>query len=201
MKLKKTGQVVYSPIMLLTLLLLMCVVLMVGVSWARYQEEETSYLQYGVRKPASVSLWAGYDEETGTLIEGNSTWTFYDGMGTLCFSISNGTSETEYSDTDLSVSIRLVGSLAITDAQVFLSAFDGSSTREWIATPMQIQEGTPLFDTFGGGTVYVFLDENGSELEWNLEGGTLSVLSAQLDVLNLGEIHDAALLQLQVVGK
>jgi hypothetical protein len=176
-------------------------ILVVGVTWARYQEEQTNYLKYGVRESVPVSLWADYHEATGTLIEGEPAWTFYEGTGTLCFYISNGTSETEYSDADMRVSIRLLGSLAATDAQVYLFASDGNVAAEWSATPMQIQSGTPLFDTFGSGTAYVFLDEDGSELEWNLEGGSLSVLSVQLDVWNLENISDAALLQLQVVGK
>ena len=198
---RKKKQSALPKLMFTAGLLLMCMILMVGLTWARYQEEEINSLQYGVREPASVSLWSDYDEVTGTLTEGECSWTFSDGMGTLRFYISNNTAETDYSDEDVSVSIRLLGTLSITDAQVYLSVSDGSSTTTWAATPVQIKEGTPLFDTFGGGNAYVFQDENGSELCWTLKGGSLSVLSVQIDVLNLEQIKDAALLQLQVVGK
>ena len=198
---KKDKQAVFPRLSLTVGFLLMCVILMVGVTWARYQEEKTSYLQYNARESASVSLWAGYDESTGELIEGDPVWSFYEGGGTLRFYISNSTSAADHSAEDLRVSIRLLGTLGITNAQVSLVVSDGSSTTTGNAVAVQIKEGTPLFDTFGGGNAYVFLDEDGSELEWNLKGGTLSVLSVQIDVLNLNEVSDAALLQLQVVGK
>lgn len=188
-------------LMLTVSLLLMCIILMVGVTWARYQAKKNSYLSYNTREPAAISLWSGYDEATGTLTEGNVTWTLSNGVGTAHFYISNGTSTMEYSDEDVSATIRLLASQRATNAQVVMYVSDGSSTTTWPATPVQIKEGTPLYDTFGGGNAYVFLEEDGSELSWKLEGGTLSVLSVQIDVRNLEQIDDAALLQLQVVGK
>ena len=189
-------------LMLTVILLLLCITLVIGATWARYYGEETSYLDYTPREPGTISLWPGYDAESAAPTGGEEeiAWVFSKGVGTLSFCISNSTCGEDYSDEDLNVSIRLLGSLSITDAQVSLSVTEGSSTTVWTATPVQIREGTPLFDTFGGGNAYVFLDEDGAELSWELEGGTLSVLPVQLDVWNLEQAEDAALLQLQVVG-
>ncbi len=196
---KKNTQFALRRLMLAVSLLLICVILVVGVTWARYQTEKNSYLEYKTRNPGAVSLCTAYNED-GTLTEGNVTWTWSEGVGTAHFYISNGTSTTEYSNEDVSATIRLLGSLSATNATVEMTVSDGSSTTTWLsATPVQIKEGTPLYSTFGNGNTYVFLNEDGSELSWNLEGGTLSVLSVDIYV-DLGQIQDAALLQLQVVG-
>lgn len=198
---KKNRPFALRRLVLTVSLLLLCIILAVGITWARYRAEEDSFLQYTTRDPGAVSLWAGYNELTGTLTAGEIPWTFSNGTGTAQFYISNGTSEADYSDEDLSAAIRLLVSLNAADAQVELSVSDGSSTATWGGTPVEIQEGTPLFTSFGGGTAYVFQNENGSELDWNLEGGALSVLSVQIEVSNLEQLDGAALLQVQVVGK
>lgn len=182
-------------------LLLACMILLVRVTWARYQTEETSYLQYATRESGSVSLWSDYDPSTGSLIAGEIGWDFYDGSGTMDFYVSNYTAAMDYPDEDLKVSIRLLESLSITNAQVILYISDGNVTARWTATPVEIREGTPLFDSFGGGNTYMFLDNAGAELEWNLEGGTPSVLSMQIYIENVEQVEDAALLQLQVIAK
>ena len=195
----KKRQLVCSKMMFTVILLLLCIVLLIGATWARYQEEETTYFKYITREPGTISLWTGYNAETGQLIEGDCVWAFNNGSGSLRFYVSNSTSGSDYSEEELNVSIRLLGSLSATNAQVIMSVSDGYSTTRLVASPVQIVEGTPLFDTFGGGNAYVFLSENGSECEWTLKGGTLSVLSVEIDVLNLGGIEDPALLQLQIL--
>lgn len=198
---QKNKRPIALRLMLAVILFLMCAVVMVGVTWARYQEEENSYLNYNTREPGTISLWSDYDPVTGELTGGKSTWTFSNGAGMLNIYVSNGSSMADYSEEDQSVSIRLIGTLGISDAQVsILVSEDGIETR-CTATPVPIQEGTPLYSTSGGGNTYIFRDENGKELSWNLEGGALSVLEVQIDVWNLEAIENAALLQLQVVGK
>lgn len=198
---QKNKRPIALRLMLAVILFLTCAVVMVGVTWARYQEEENSYLNYNTREPGTISLWSDYDPVTGELTGGKSTWTFSNGAGMLNIYVSNGSSMADYSEEDQSVSIRLIGTLGISDAQVsILVSEDGIETR-CTATPVPIQEGTPLYSTSGGGNTYIFRDENGKELSWNLEGGALSVLEVQIDVWNLEAIENAALLQLQVVGK
>ena len=198
---QKNKKPIALRLMLAVILLLMCAIVMVGVTWARYQEEENSDLKYNTREPGVISLWSDYDPVTGKLTEGKSAWTFSDGAGTLNVYVSNGSSATEYSEEDQSVSIRLIGTLGISDAQVsILVSEDGIETR-CTATAVPIQEGTPLYSTSGGGNTYIFRDDSGKELSWDLEGGALSVLEIQIDVWNLEAIENAALLQMQIVGK
>ena len=188
-------------LMLAVTLLLLCAVVTVGVTWARYQEEENSYLEYNTREPGMILLWSDYDPLTGELTEGNRAWRFSNGTGELDIYVSNGTSTVEYSEEDQSVSIRLIGTLGISNAQVSIFVSENGVATRCTATPVPIQEGTPLYSTFGSGNTYIFRDEDGKELSWNLEGGTLSVLGVLIDVQNLEKVEDAALLQLQVLGK
>ncbi len=198
---KKTSE--WKRLLMLVLLLLACAILVVGVTWARYYAEESVHLQYTPRQPGMVLLWGGGGTETASLSEAEAepAWIFYNGTGMLDFCLSNGTDETNFAEYDQNVSIRLMGSLSVTDAQVTITVFEEEEAKTWAALPVQIREGTPLYDSFGGGYAYVFQDENGEELSWMLEGGALSLLSAQIEVLHLEQAEDAALLQLQIVGK
>ena len=198
---KKNTTPAVRKLMLMALLFLLCVVVMVGVTFARYQEEDSSDLNYNTRKPGAVYLRSDYTD--GVLTGENIVWTSTpDGTRTAHFYIGNGISEADYSDEDLSVSIRLLASLSAAGAQVDLSVSDGSSVTTWkSATPVSIREGTPLHSTFGDGNTYIFYDDNGEELIWNLTGGAFSVLAVQVKVQNLKELEGAALLQLQVIGK
>lgn len=198
---KKSKPIAVRRLMLAVTLLLLCAVVTVEVTWARYQEEENSYLKYNTREPGMILLWSDYDPLTGELTEGNRAWRFSNGTGELDIYVSNGTSTVEYSEEDQSVSIRLIGTLGISNAQVSILVSENGIATRCTATPVPIQEGTPLYSTFGSGNTYIFRDEDGKELSWNLEGGTLSVLGVLIDVQNLEKVEDAALLQLQVLGK
>ena len=198
---KKSKPIAVRRLMLAVTLLLLCAVVTVGVTWARYQEEENSYLEYNTREPGMILLWSDYDPLTGELTEGNRAWRFSNGTGELDIYVSNGTSTVEYSEEDQSVSIRLIGTLGISNAQVSIFVSENGVATRCTATPVPIQEGTPLYSTFGSGNTYIVRDEDGKELSWNLEGGTLSVLGVLIDVQNLEKVEDAALLQLQVLGK
>lgn len=198
---KKSKPIAVWRLMLAVTLLLLCAVVAVGVTWARYQEEENSYLKYNTREPGAILLWSDYDPLTGELTEGNRAWRFSNGTGELDIYVSNGSSTIDYSEEDQSVSIRLIGTLGISDAQVSILVSENGIATRCTATPVPIQEGTPLYSTFGSGNTYIFRDEDGKELSWNLEGGTLSVLGVLINVQNLEKVEDAALLQLQVLGK
>lgn len=198
---RKSKPIAVRRLMLAVTLLLLCAVVTVGVTWARYQEEENGYLKYNTREPGTILLWSDYDPLTGKLTEGNRAWRFSNGTGELDIYVSNGSSTVEYSEEDQSVSIRLIGTLGISNAQVSILVSENGIATRCTATPVPIQEGTPLYSTFGSGNTYIFRDEDGKELSWNLEGGTLSVLGVLIDVQNLEKVEDAALLQLQVLVK
>jgi hypothetical protein len=57
---------------------------------------------------------------------------------------------------------------------------------------VNIVAGTALEKSFGPGKVYIFRGESGKELNWNLDGGELSVLEAQFYVTGLEEQGDTS---------
>lgn len=187
----KSNRFVGYKLMLTAILLLVCVLLLVGATLARYQTNEFSYLGYAAQGKGSVSL------------QTNGGWSFTGESGTLSFSVSNSTDEGGYAPADQSVSVRLLASLSIAELggeTVQLVIADGTGISVYTATPAAIAEGTALYKTFGAGRVYLFRDADGKELSWTLAGGTPSVLSAELRITGLQKPENPALLQLQVVG-
>lgn len=70
---------------------------------------------------------------------------------------------------------------------------------EIAATAIWINPESPLYDTFGDGWVFSFLNEDGTERSWTLEGGKASVLEMTL-TLEGSALTDPSLLQLQITG-
>lgn len=68
------------------------------------------------------------------------------------------------------------------------------------ATATRISGTSPMYGTFGDGWVFSFLDEEGNERGWLLEGGTPSMLEMTL-ILEGAALTDPSLLQLQVSGE
>lgn len=200
MRREQSNRVTWYQLSLIALLLLACVVLLAGTALARYRTDEVSYLNYTAKTPDSVFLWSGYNEQTRTLSAGQSSWT---SSGTLDFYISNGTVDAPAEETQR-VSVRLLASLAALEnadaMEVHLYVTQGETVTEYVAEAVPIAEGTALYRSFGAGQTYIFRDESGAEASWTLEGGVLSVLSAQIIINGLEQPDDAALLQLQVTG-
>lgn len=68
------------------------------------------------------------------------------------------------------------------------------------AKAISIKEGSPLYNSFGGGWVFVFEDTLGKELVWTLEGGKQSFIPFTIQAAGMN-ITDASLLQLQIIGE
>ena len=63
----------------------------------------------------------------------------------------------------------------------------------------RILKDSPMFSVFGEGWVFTFPDEDGKEMTWLLEGGSLSTISCQILIDGI-ELTDPSLLQLTVTG-
>lgn len=190
MRSEKPNRLVGYKLMLTAILLLVCVLLLVGAAWARYQANEVNYLGYAPKGSDSISLQA------------NGGWLFSGEYGTLSFSVSNSEDGVEYPQGDQYVSVRLLASLSIAEidgADVYLTVSDGEQRTVYAATPASIPEGSALHKTFGDGKAYMFYDGD-KELSWTLAGGTVSTFSAELEIIGLEQPQNPALLQLQVVG-
>ena len=70
---------------------------------------------------------------------------------------------------------------------------------EYTATVSRITEGTSLYNNFGDGWVFRFVDENGRELTWELAGGQFSCITLDL-ILEGADPAVTTLLQLQIIG-
>ncbi len=67
------------------------------------------------------------------------------------------------------------------------------------ATAVRIPQDSPLYLTYGDGWVFTFLDEEGEELSWLLEGGEFSCLEMILR-LEGAAAENVSMLQLQITG-
>ena len=194
-----------SQLALTVLILTLCLLLVIGSAWARYQVSETSFLNYAAKEYASIFLWSGYDEATKVLTDGENSWETSGELKTLRFYVSNGSSD-DYSADSQQAYIRLNAALGVRNGEENMKVMlgiaqeDGSPMLYYEGTPQLIAENTPLHKSFGAGWVFTFRDKNGKELGWTLEGGDLSVISAQLVIEGI-DLQDPTLLQLQVSGE
>lgn len=190
----RRGKTICCQLALSAILLAGCAVLLVGAAWARYQTREEIYLEYEVKEFPGVYLWSL--DESGALSEEAAVWAASAGGWTMDFYITNGLTAEDAAQGSQQVYIRLLGALGLPEEAEVTLTVDGET---YSAAAQQIKEGTLLYQNFGPGQMFCFLDEDGNEPSWMLEGGGLSILTAQLEVQ--GEITDTTLLQLQVWGE
>lgn len=196
----KTG---WHRLGLAVILLMTCLFLAVGTAWARYQTNmDPESIHYVPKSPSSVYLLKSITE-AGTVTSFNTfenTWVTSDGQSTLDFYISNSEDGT-VPDESQRVTIRLIASSGVKiTANTALQLYLPTRNELWQGTAQPIAEETPLYTTFGPGWVFLFRDEDGRELNWTLEGGTLSYFAAQLTLQN-AEVEETSILQLQVSGE
>lgn len=195
---RRTKQI-YLPA-LAAVLLLGCVILMAGTTFARYQMSgDPENLTYKAKKNARVYLWSDYRNES------ENTWSVVDsstGSLRMDFYVTNGESEYSYSAEDQNITVRLVASLGIRDkndlAQVAL-VVDGKEDAPYYAVAQQIEYGTPLYAEFGDGYLYTIRDADGKEVAWPLQGGQISLIPMEFYVRGVPE-NQSSLLQVQVFG-
>lgn len=193
----RRGKTISYQLALSAILLAVSVALLVGVTWARYQAGEEFYLEYGAKEYPGLHLWSF--DGNGGLSETDAVWEVSEGnRRTLRFCITNGIGVEDAAQENQQVYIRVLAGLGLPDETVLTLMLDGEET-VYTATAQSIKEGTLLYQNFGAGYSFSFLDEDGSERSWLLEGGGLSSITAQLSVE--GEIDDTILLLLQVRGE
>lgn len=208
---------------LAALLLAGCMVLAVGTSLARYRYETQKKLLFEPRAPIAVMV----TKLTGTGALDTKTAVGWekqeDGKLLLNFAVTNVTSaadaeEVTWQEQDLEFRVRLVGSLKawtedqaedvteeviLTDGTLLQTTTGSPETakeKEFVAEVMRIPENTSLYHSFGDGWVFRFLDEEGEELTWELEGGVLSCV--ELDItIDASAVSDTSLLQLQIIAE
>ena len=195
---------------LTALLVVGCLVMAVGVTWARYRTDVMGSTVFQSRKPLAVRLGKMEPMEDGTTLfvpGARQTWERVDGKLRLDFAVANGTSAEVFETRDQRFHIRLVGSIGAWSgdetAAIYLEIPPRAETETEPtlvkATAARIEPGTQLWSTFGDGWTFRFLDpRTGRELDWTLEGGGLTCLDLDL-VMEGSTLTDTSLLQMQII--
>jgi len=192
----RRGKTVWYRMALSAILLVAAMVSLVGVTWARYQTEQSGDLNYEAKEYAGVYLWS---IRNGELSETPSVWSGSDELQTLHFCISNGTGEQVAKESQQAY-VRLLGGPGLQDTdEVSVSLYIIDTQTRYEGRVQIIQEDTVLYQSHGPGWLFTFHDEDGEEVSLPLEGRKLSVVEAEIELR--GETRDTTLLQLQVWGE
>ena len=166
------------PLILLALIL--CLALLVGTAWARYRYRETTDLLFTQKTASQVYLWGGIQSD-GSFSAMPADFTTVENGQELSFLISNGQSRADFSQHTQQAQVRLFCSLGLGDSGN-LSAVLTVDETDYNAVAVKIDTGSPMYASFGEGWAYCFVDEDGNELLWELEGGQLSVTQMKLTI-------------------
>lgn len=210
MKHRKMNMPVYLTLGLCTVLMVLCLILATGTSFARYRMDQKLPLAMEARAQDQVYLGRmTLEETTGEPVmdlETGSIWQTVDGETRLEFTVANGTDGENYAREAQRVYVRLIGTLDVrmngTGPVLKLLVppeEDGEEAAVYTGVPERIPQGTQLHLTFGDGWIYRFCDENGEEVFQTLEGGALNWMDMKL--LMEGYLTDySGLLQLQITS-
>lgn len=198
---------------LAAVLVISSLILATGIALARYRTEYKETIKFVTGEPGGIYLGA-VDEETGTFdVTATGNWEQVENTLQLDFSVANGVDQENCAERTQVFHVRLIGSLGIgqdetlptiklIDPTVHDSTKAADENEGYTAEPIRIVEGSLLHTTFGDGWVYCFLDEEGEELTWVLEGGEFSCVGlCALIVLDDNTQLDTSFLQLQVLGE
>ena len=180
---------------LIALLVVGCLIVSVGGTWARFRMDYTGNTTFKADVPASVVLGV-WDDETEVFTSDNElVWTEIDGKFKLDFAISNNSSYD-----DQIVKVRMMANLNVWDEDNNVKdiVISDGTEEKYTMHPERIGENTSVYYTFGDGWIFTFFDEEGKEAQWLLEGGKLSVKDLDV-IINSDVLTDIGLVQLQIV--
>lgn len=163
-------------LLLLPVLLLGLLAMTLGTTFAHYLTAKEATLAIEGAEETAVCFLAPDGKELGAWTRKEDDTNTYQ----LEFLLSNGTDAENVSQTEQSVSLRLLAT-ASNDAEhttVCLSA-DG---QEYEGKPTTVTKGSMFWQRYGEGEVYRFYNAAGEELSWNLLGEKLSQVKMTLTV-------------------
>lgn len=184
-----------------------CLVLGVGVSYARYRTDLMT-ISYWFKPGYSDTIMmrgavtSDQDAKDGIWNVVPDSWehTQWD-SAMLEFSVSNGSSGKAYATRDQLVTIQLVASLNIQSSenlQVSLVTLDDQGNDViYTGKPTEIKKGSLLHSLYGDGWVYTFVDEDEKQKDFLLKGSRLSYRNFTIFVE--GNV-DASLLSIELNG-
>lgn len=184
---------------------ILCCVLAVGVTYARYQWEisRESYVFSPAVPDQIVLCGGGVSQEWidgGNLPPITESWEQTADAAKLDFAVTNGTSS-DFAKRDQSYEIQLCAGLHVLNPEnltVLLAWQDDlGATQEAQGIAKPIEKGSFLYNTYGEGWIYRFYSGE-EEIAFTLEGGTLQYRNYTLTVS--GDV-EPTLLELQVSGR
>ena len=178
------------------LLLLCCMTVAVGATFARYHNGEKGSLIFKPEHNLEVCL--GYMKNDSFICAQNE-WVRSAEQLQLAFAISNGSSKKEFADANQVVSFRVIASLGVVNAEGEIPVSLKVEGNTYTATVQPIAENSLLYTQFGDGWILQFCDAEGNELQWELAGGQFSYIQALLCVD--AAVGDTGLLRLQAVAE
>lgn len=126
----------YAPA-LAVLLLAGCLVMSVGVSWARYRTDADAIIPFEARKPLAVCLGRmeyGGEDPAGTFVPADvPAWEWVDGSRQMTLVVANGTAPDQYEAKPQAFHVRFVGSLGAWSG-------DGTAAISLILPPKETEE-------------------------------------------------------------
>ena len=194
----------WRRICLLLLCLLLCIVLMTGVTFARYRQEFAP-VSYTFQADSNDMIVLG-GVVTQTWLESGQWppvaqgWTTAGESALLEFSVSNGTPADGYARRDQIYTVQLIAGLGIgapENLTVTLLYEEDAQPVQLTGVAEPIQEGSLIYKSCGDGWVYRFCDAAGNEIQFELSGGALRYQNYLLAVA--GDV-DPVLTKLQVTG-
>lgn len=174
-----------------------CLIAAVGISFARYRTEHGDGISFQVDQRGRLVLGSAEEDVFTT---NQTAWASTDSGKQLQFAVANGTSETDRTTVTQKVSIRVIGSLGAWNADSEQKMYLTVAGEQFEAAVIPIVQGTALHTQFGDGWEFRFLDSDGKELTWELDGAQWNYLQMQLSVDTVS-VLDTSLLRLQAIGE
>lgn len=180
-------------------------VLCTGVSYARYRADIKEGWQ--MTPKALEQVYLCHVDAEGSLTDAPASWNRTEDGYQMNFCLANGDDWGEHATWDQQVSLRVLAGSGMLNgdsgAKVDLTVLDADGNGNaavYRGVAVAISGQSSVYTTFGPGWEFRFVDDEGEELSWELEGGKLDVRYMRLDVSGV-QLQEEVLLQLQVVGK
>lgn len=207
---------------LLAACLVVCVLLSVSVSYARYRTGAMARIDFQSRRLDQLWLWQAMtepvegeeapEEPTEPQAPQDGVWTAIgDNTNSLRFRLTNGETEEAVAEADILADVLLDVGQGFDDPwwlYVTLTTTEKNDEElQYLGVPTQITEGSVLYSRFGEGWVFRFypLSEEGAvdmqkePLRWEFPGGEYTVREAELQITGAGATSVQCPVRLRIV--
>ena len=162
-----------------SLILLAAIVLSIGTAYGRYETVLNGVGNIAVLSKAKASV--------AVTKSSSSEWIVADNSANIKFSVSNLDANGSTAERDFAVRVRLFVPKA-TASQEGIRVILKLDGRSYEATAVSLGTGTQIYEEAGAGSVYCFMENDGSELNWPFSAGDAETLEMELTALNVSDV-------------